>query len=162
MKGTNLRFLEDSWNPDIIQLTSSECLHLLCAVRCGKNAILYHPGRHSHGFYNLALRNQARTKADTKSIVSFAVSAAAAKSLQSCPTLCNPRDGSPPGSAIPGILQARTMEWVAICCVYLTAKEETICPRWFNLKTLSPTGNSCGLGHWGSEFMERHSFCPFL
>ena len=40
--------------------------------------------------------------------------AAAAKLLQLCPTLCNPIDGSPPGSAIPGILQARTLEWVAI------------------------------------------------
>jgi len=40
--------------------------------------------------------------------------AAAAKSLQSCLTLCDPVDGSPPGSAIPGILQARTLEWVAI------------------------------------------------
>ena len=40
--------------------------------------------------------------------------AAAAKSLQSCPTLCYPRDGSPPGSLIPGILQARTLEWVVI------------------------------------------------
>ena len=40
--------------------------------------------------------------------------AAAAKSLQSCPTLCDPRDSSPPGSPIPGILQARTLEWVAI------------------------------------------------
>ena len=40
--------------------------------------------------------------------------AAAAKSLQSCPTLCDPIDGSPPGSAIPGILQAITLEWVAI------------------------------------------------
>ena len=40
--------------------------------------------------------------------------AAAAKSLQSCPTLCDPMDGSPPGSPIPGILQARTLEWVAI------------------------------------------------
>ena len=40
--------------------------------------------------------------------------AAAAKSLQSCPTLCDPTDGSPPGSPIPGILQARTLEWVAI------------------------------------------------
>ena len=39
---------------------------------------------------------------------------AAAKSLQSCPTLCNPIDGSPTGSPIPGILQARTLEWVAI------------------------------------------------
>ena len=40
--------------------------------------------------------------------------AAAAKSLQSCTTLCNPIDGSPPGSPVPGILQARTLEWVAI------------------------------------------------
>ena len=40
--------------------------------------------------------------------------AAAAKSLQSCPTLCDPRDGSPPGSPVPGILQARTLEWAAI------------------------------------------------
>ena len=40
--------------------------------------------------------------------------AAAAKSLQSCPTLCDPMDGSPPGSPVPGILQARTLEWVAI------------------------------------------------
>ena len=39
---------------------------------------------------------------------------AAAKSLQSCPTLCDPTDGSPPGSPMPGILQARTLEWVAI------------------------------------------------
>ena len=40
--------------------------------------------------------------------------AAAAKSLQSCLTLCDPRDGSPPGSPIPGILQPRTLQWVAI------------------------------------------------
>ena len=40
--------------------------------------------------------------------------AAAAKSLQSCPTLCDPIEGSPPDSPIPGILQARTLEWVAI------------------------------------------------
>ena len=39
---------------------------------------------------------------------------AAAKSLQSCPTLCNPANGSPSGSPVPGILQARTLEWVAI------------------------------------------------
>ena len=42
------------------------------------------------------------------------LAAAAAKSLQSCPTLCNPIDGSPPGSPVPGILQTRTLEWVAI------------------------------------------------
>ena len=50
---------------------------------------------------------------------------AAAKSLQLCQTLCNPMDGSPPGSPVPGILQARVLEWVAIsfsdfvlCCDY--------------------------------------------
>ena len=43
-----------------------------------------------------------------------AAAAAAAKSLQSCPTLCNPIDSSPPGSPVPGILHARALEWVAI------------------------------------------------
>ena len=43
-----------------------------------------------------------------------ATATAAAKSRQSCPTLCDPTDGSPPGFPIPGILQARTLEWVAI------------------------------------------------
>ena len=43
-----------------------------------------------------------------------AAAAAAAKSCQSCLTLCDPTDSSPPGSTIPGILQARTLEWVAI------------------------------------------------
>ena len=42
------------------------------------------------------------------------IAVAVAKSLQSCATLCDPIDGSPPGSPVPGILQARTLEWVAI------------------------------------------------
>ena len=53
----------------------------------------------------------------------FACSTAAAKSLQSCPTLCDPIDGSPPGSTVPGILQARVLEWGAIAfsdCMILT------------------------------------------
>ena len=45
---------------------------------------------------------------------SNSAAAAAAKSLQSCLTLCNPIDGSPPGSPVPGLLQARILEWVAI------------------------------------------------
>ena len=48
------------------------------------------------------------------SVCGAAAAAAAAKSLQSCPTLCDPIDGSLPGSPVPGILQARTLEWVAI------------------------------------------------
>ena len=47
-------------------------------------------------------------------IKNYTAAAAAAKSLQSCPTLCDPIDGSPPGSPLPGILWARTLEWVAI------------------------------------------------
>ena len=49
------------------------------------------------------------------------VAAAAAKSLQSCPTLCDPIDGSPPGSSFLGILQARTLKWVAISFSSLVA-----------------------------------------
>ena len=51
----------------------------------------------------------SKTKTSTSS-----AAAAAAKSLQSCPTPCDPIDGGPPGSPVPGILQARTLEWVAI------------------------------------------------
>ena len=46
--------------------------------------------------------------------ISIKITHAAAKLLQSCPTLCDPIDGSPPASPVPGILQARTLEWVAI------------------------------------------------
>ena len=55
---------------------------------------------------------------------------AAAKSLRSCPTLCDPLDGSPPGSSIPGILQARTLEWVAssFTSAYTHAKLLQSCP----------------------------------
>ena len=54
------------------------------------------------------------SKKDMVTALIETAAAAAAKSLQSCPTLCNPRDGSQPGSPVPGILQARTLEWVAI------------------------------------------------
>ena len=47
-------------------------------------------------------------------ILNYVIHAAAAKSLQSCPTLCDPIDSSPPGTPAPGILRARTLEWVAI------------------------------------------------
>ena len=51
---------------------------------------------------------------DSSAAAAAVAAAATAKSLQSCPTLCDPIDGSPPGSPVPGILQARTLEWVAI------------------------------------------------
>ena len=56
-----------------------------------------------------------------------AAAAATAKSLQSCPTLCDPIDGSPPGSPIPGILQARTLEWDAIAFSLDKARFSKIC-----------------------------------
>ena len=65
----------------------------------------------SHVIWSLSLRNLS-IRVYYSGDCDFA--AAAAKSLQSCPTLCDPRDGSPPGSPAPGILQARTLEWVAI------------------------------------------------
>ena len=65
--------------------------------------------------YHLALKRK-ETLIHTKTQGKFenTAAAAAAKSLQSSPTLCDPIDGSPPDSPVPGILQARTLEWVAI------------------------------------------------
>ena len=59
-------------------------------------------------------RDQAQVSCIGRQVLYHWATAAAAKSLQSCLTLCDPIDGSPPGSPIPGILQARTLEWVAI------------------------------------------------
>ena len=58
-------------------------------------------------------RQPERADLGSKVEISRKAAAAAAKSLQSCPTLCDPIDGNPPGSPVPGILQARTLEWVA-------------------------------------------------
>ena len=66
-----------------------------------------YPQRGKHGF------NRCNSEEDGRKY-SLQESAAAAESLQSCPTLCEPIDGSPPGSHVPGILQARILEWVAI------------------------------------------------
>ena len=61
----------------------------------------------------LKIRSESPTLSFTLTLCDVAA-VAAAKSLQSCPTLCDPVDGSPPGSPVPGILQARTLEWVVI------------------------------------------------
>ena len=70
--------------------------------------------------------------------------AAAAKSLQACPTLCDPIDGSPPGSSVPGILQARTLEWVAISSsnASMHAKSLQLCPTLCDPIDGSPPGSS--------------------
>ena len=62
----------------------------------------------------ITARWRLKSRYPTQSSLSPQAAAAAAKSLQSCLTLCDPIDSSPPGSAVPGILQARTLEWVAI------------------------------------------------
>ena len=62
----------------------------------------------------LLIAQMFHSKISEKNEIKTIIKAAAAKSLQSCPTLCDPIDSSPSGSAIPGILQARTLEWVAI------------------------------------------------
>jgi len=75
------------------------------------------------------------------------VAAFAAKSLQSCPTLCDPIDSSQPGSSVPGILQARLVEWVAIsfsnACMH--AKSLQLCPTVCDPIDSSPPGSSV---HW--------------
>ena len=70
----------------------------------------------SFAVFFLLLRNQpiGRCCCSVAQLCPADIAAAAAKSLQLCPTLCDPRDGSPPGFPVPGILQARTLEWVAI------------------------------------------------
>ena len=73
------------------------CPHLLLSQNLHSSWACYFPGRRCH-FQNDEVL----------------AAAAAAKSLQSCPTLCDPVDGSPPGFPVPGILLARTLEWVAI------------------------------------------------
>ena len=60
------------------------------------------------------------------------------KSLQSCPTLCDPTDGSPPGSPVPGILQARTLEWAAISFSSFPLKLEEVIVQYTQAK-LYPT-----------------------
>ena len=60
------------------------------------------------------LQSMGSKESDRTEQLSTAAAAAAAESPQSCPTLCDPRDGSPPGSPVPGILQATTLEWGAI------------------------------------------------
>ena len=73
--------------------------------------------------------------------------AAAAKSLQSCPTLCDPIDGSPPGSSVPGILQARTLEWghhFLLQCMKVKSESEVVqsCPTLSDPMDCSPPGSS--------------------
>ena len=82
---------------------------------CSSLGHLPNPGIEPKSLMSPALAGGFLTTSTTWEVqFNSATAAAAAKSHQSCPTLCDPIDGSPPGSPIPGILQARTLEWVAI------------------------------------------------
>ena len=85
----------------------------------------------------------------------------AAKSLQSCPTQCDPTDGSPPGSPIPGILQARTLEWVAISFSSILAwktpwAEEPHRPQSHRL------GHDCGTKHTHIQYYIVYMYRNFF
>ena len=106
------------------------------------NSFNPNPGTHGRGFSVLML--------ELLSDLQQLSAAAAAKSLHSCLTLCNPIDGSPLGSSIPGILQARILEWVAISfcsCLHFSMKESESevsqsCPTLCDLMDYSLPGSS--------------------
>ena len=109
----------DPWVQVPIRLHSSKCIYWIQNVFCIQWGWLsiwtYVHFLRKHVCSCLMDRRRGSTKILGENMVNNTLAATAAvKSLQSCPTLCNPRDGSPPGSSVPGILQARTLEWVAI------------------------------------------------
>ena len=111
-------------------------------------------------FQLLKLVLEKVAKPETKLPTSTA--AAAAKSLQSCPTLCDPRDGSPPGPAIPGILQGRTLEWVAISFskawkwkvkVKLLSRVRLLATTWTAAYQAPPSTGFSGQEYWSGVLL---------
>ena len=101
-----------SWSGmDYIEKYAGECFHLCRHPRCSLVISIVFTCKYWHDVISDGKRD---IKGPLKHIKDPAAAAAAAKLLQLCPTLCDPRDGSSPGSPISGILQARTLEWVAI------------------------------------------------
>ena len=124
----------------IIQLSETSPVHSVCSVTQSCLTLCDRmdcspPGSSVHGIFQARILEQVdisssrgssrpRDRARVSGVSCIgsgffttmpnALAAAAAKSLQLCPTLCDPINGSPPGSPVPGILQARTLEWVAI------------------------------------------------
>ena len=95
--------------------SKTDCLDLPPVQRTPKSLLQHRSSKASvlqcSAYFMVQLSHSHKTTGKT---IALTAAAAAAKSLESCLTLCNPIDGSPPGSSIPGILQARTLEWVAI------------------------------------------------
>ena len=99
----------------VVQPQAKECLEPPEAGRSsGGFALRSFRGGITCGHLGFALLASTTERKYISVTLSHQVAAAAAKLLQSCPTLCDPIDGSPTGSCVPGILQARTLEWVAI------------------------------------------------
>ena len=98
--------------------------------------------------------------------VFLAAAAAAAKSHQSCPTLCNPKDCSPPGSPVPGILQARTLEWVAIAFSKPKLRIPKISmifdSRWLSSKEFICQCRRHGFSPWVGKIPWRRKWQPTL
>ena len=106
------------WTYDPILFCFFHALYMHWAATSMCQALFWmmeHERWRKDSFLSPGAQSGGKANKDTsKCHVTFYTAAAATKSLQSCPTLCDPIDGSPPGSPIPGILQARTLEWVAI------------------------------------------------
>ena len=92
-----LELLEETVRTALRKQTDHSVIFEIASKYCISDSLVDHDG------YSISSKRFLLTAADV-----------AAKSLQSCPTLCDPKNSSPPGSPIPGILQARTLEWVAI------------------------------------------------
>ena len=107
--------LEALWNGEALCGSKCKAKHKHTFLRSGRSFLLRKVKSTVANPPN-SLHTEMRTRLKVTSFCKMTIlaAAAAAKSLQSCPTLCDPIDGSPPGSPIPGILQARTLEWVAI------------------------------------------------
>ena len=128
---------------------AQSCLSLCDPVDCSP------PGSSVHGisqgrilewvaFPSSRGSSPPRDQTQVSNVSCHACMHALAKSLQSCPTLCDPTDSSPPGSSVPGILQARILQWVAISfsnpCMH--AKLLQSCPTLCNPMDSSPPGSS--------------------
>ena len=107
MRGTALSVLFRSSHASLLPILRGRCFHYSHfrdqKTKAQRNQVL------------IPCHSAAKWQSSDLHLGSLSPAAAAAKSLQSCPTLCDPIDGSPPGYPIPGILQARKLEWVAIC-----------------------------------------------
>ena len=114
--GKELGYMEvcnkEGWRQAVCQLRKTRYLRSLVLFFVWEDASTWAHGIHS---FHMHLSSLGPNPAWTI-MLTFLIpaAAAAAKSLQSCPTLCDPLDGSPPGSAVPGILQARIQEWASI------------------------------------------------